>query len=96
MSKGKGIKKTTLVIGMDIGWECNAMVVMNKGGEVLGRYPRFLTHGEGLSILLRQLRKRRGDADSLEEEVLFKKVRKFSVCLVQASFPVNPLKRKAF
>ncbi|MDE2028684.1 MAG: IS110 family transposase [Candidatus Omnitrophica bacterium] len=34
------ITKKTLIIGMDIGSEFNAMALMNEAGEVIGRYPK--------------------------------------------------------
>ncbi len=47
VAKRKRIRKTTLVIGMDIGCEFNAMVLMNKEGEVLGRYPKIYNSRRG-------------------------------------------------
>ncbi len=53
MSKGKGIEKTTLVSRMDIGCDCNAMVLMNKGGEVVGRYPRIYNTRKGFDYFVK-------------------------------------------
>ena len=41
------IKKTTLVVGLDIGDEHNAMGLMSKDGEVLGRYPKIYNSRKG-------------------------------------------------
>jgi len=41
------IKKTTLVVGMDIGNEHNAMGLMNRDGEILGKYPKVYNSREG-------------------------------------------------
>ena len=41
LARRQRIKGTTLVVGMDIGCEFNAMGLMNKEGEVLGRYPKI-------------------------------------------------------
>jgi transposase len=35
------ISKNTLIVGMDIGSEFNAVALMNEVGEVLGRYPKI-------------------------------------------------------
>jgi len=41
------IKKTTLVVGLDIGDEHNAMGLMNKDGDILGRYPKIFNSRKG-------------------------------------------------
>ena len=41
------ISKTTLIVGMDIGSEFNAMGLMNEVGEVVGRYPKIYNSREG-------------------------------------------------
>lgn len=41
------ISKSTLIVGMDIGSEFNAMALMNEAGEVLGRYPKIYNSREG-------------------------------------------------
>ena len=47
IARRQRIKRTTLVIGMDIGNEFNAMCLMNKEGEVLGKYPRIYNTRKG-------------------------------------------------
>ncbi len=41
------IKTTTLVVGIDIGSEFNAVALMNKAGEVIGRYPKVYNSRKG-------------------------------------------------
>ncbi len=41
VERRQNINKNTLIIGMDIGSEFNAMALMNEAGEVLGRYPKI-------------------------------------------------------
>ena len=41
------ITKTTLIVGLDIGSEFNAMAMMNEAGEVLGKYPKVYNSREG-------------------------------------------------
>lgn len=43
------IKETTLVIGLDIGNDFNAMGLMNKEGAVLGRYPKIYNSRQGFN-----------------------------------------------
>jgi transposase len=47
ITRRQRIKKTTLVIGLDIGCEFNAMCLMNQEGEVLGTYPRIYNSRKG-------------------------------------------------
>jgi transposase len=47
------IKRTTLVIGMDIGNEFNAMCLMNKDGEVLGKYSRIYNSRNGFDYFVK-------------------------------------------
>jgi transposase len=47
LARRQRIKKTTLVIGMDIGCEFNAMGLMNKEGKVLGRYHKLYNSRRG-------------------------------------------------
>jgi transposase len=47
--KRQRIKKSTLVAGMDVGCEFNALVLMNKEGEVLGRYPKIYNSRKGFN-----------------------------------------------
>jgi len=41
------ITKTTLIVSLDIGSEFNAMALMNKEGEILGRYPKIYNSRRG-------------------------------------------------
>jgi len=41
------IKRTTLVVGVDIGSTFNAVALMNKEGEVLGKYPKVYNSRKG-------------------------------------------------
>ncbi len=64
------IKRTTLVIGMDIGNEFNAMCLMNKEGEVLGKYPRIYNSRKGFDFFLKiieAMKKKKGLKDVLIE-----------------------------
>lgn len=57
------IKRTTLVIGMDIGNEFNAMCLMNKEGEVLGKYPKIYNSRRGFdyfSQIVDTIKKKKG------------------------------------
>ncbi|MDI6891279.1 MAG: transposase, partial [Thermodesulfovibrionales bacterium] len=47
------IKRTTLVIGLDIGNEFNAMCLMNKEGEVLSKYPRLYNTRKGFDYFVK-------------------------------------------
>jgi transposase len=47
------IKRTTLVVGMDIGAQFNAMALMNKEGEVFGEYPKIYNSHEGFDYFVR-------------------------------------------
>ena len=44
VEKRQRITNKTLIVGMDIGCEFNAMCLMNKEGTVLGRYPNSSLH----------------------------------------------------
>lgn len=50
IAKRQRVKRTTLVIGMDIGNEFNAMCMMNKEGEVLSKYPRIYNTRKGFDF----------------------------------------------
>jgi transposase len=50
--KRQRIKKSTLVAGIDIGCEFNALVLMNKEGEVLGRYPKIYNSRKGFNYFV--------------------------------------------
>ena len=47
VEKRQKIKKTTLVVGLDIGSKFNAMGLMNKSGDILGRYPKIFNSRRG-------------------------------------------------
>ncbi len=47
------IKKTTLVIGLDIGCEFNAMSTMDKEGNVLGKYPKIYNTRKGFEYFVK-------------------------------------------
>ena len=67
-AKRERIKKTTLVIGMDIGCNSNAMVLMNQGGDVVGRYPRIDNTREGFNYfekVVEETKAKRGFKDVL-------------------------------
>ncbi|NIN92183.1 IS110 family transposase, partial [bacterium] len=51
--KRQRIKKMTLVVGVDIGKEFNAVGLMNKEGEVLGRYPKVYNSRTGFEYFVR-------------------------------------------
>lgn len=50
IAKRRRIKRTTLVVGMDIGNGFNAMCLMNKEGEVLGKYPWIYNTRKGFDF----------------------------------------------
>ena len=57
------INKRTLIAGMDIGSEFNAMALMNEAGEVLGRYPKINNSREGFEYFkkaVEQVKKKAG------------------------------------
>jgi len=57
------INKNTLIVGMDIGSEFNAMALMNEAGEVLGRYPKIHNSREGFEYFkngIEQVKKKAG------------------------------------
>jgi transposase len=47
------VKETTLIVGVDIGKEFNAVGFMNKEGEVLGRYPKVYNSRAGFDYFVR-------------------------------------------
>ncbi len=68
IAKRQRIKRTTLVIGMDIGNEFNAMCLMNKDGEVLSKYPRIYNTRKGFNFFSRVIedtKKKKGFRDVL-------------------------------
>jgi transposase len=57
VEKRQRIKKTTLVVGLDIGREFNAMGLMNKAGEILGRYPKIYNSRKGFEYFKKIIEK---------------------------------------
>ena len=51
------INKSTLIVGMDIGSEFNAMALMNEAGEVLGRYPKIYNSRAGFEYFTKEIDK---------------------------------------
>jgi transposase len=51
--KRQRVKGTTLILGIDIGKEFNAIAFMNKEGEVLGRYPKVYNSRAGFDFFVR-------------------------------------------
>lgn len=49
------IKKTTLVVGVDIGLEFNAVALMNKEGAVFGEYPKIYNSREGFDYFVQRV-----------------------------------------
>lgn len=47
VEKRQRITEATLIVGIDIGCEFNAMCLMNKEGTVLGRYPKIYNSRKG-------------------------------------------------
>jgi len=57
------ISKSTLIVGMDIGSEFNAVALMNEAGEILGRYPKVYNSREGFEYFkkgIEQAKKKAG------------------------------------
>jgi len=55
------IKKTTLVMGIDIGDDFNAVAYMHKEGNVLAKYPQIYNSRDGIDKFVRiteELKKR--------------------------------------
>jgi len=68
VEKRQRIKDTTLVVGMDIGSEFNAMALMNKRGEILGRYPKIYNSRKGFDYfteVIDKIKSRNGTEDVL-------------------------------
>ena len=55
VEKRQRIKRTTLVVGVDIGSEFNAVALMSKEGEVLGEHPKVYNTRKGFDYFF-QLR----------------------------------------
>jgi hypothetical protein len=47
VEKRQRITTVTLIVGMDIGCEFNAMCLMSKEGTVLGKYPKIYNSRKG-------------------------------------------------
>lgn len=68
IEKRQRISNKTLVIGIDIGSEFNAVCLMDKEGNVLGRYPKIYNSRKGFDYfhrIVEQARKKYGFADVL-------------------------------
>lgn len=52
VEKRQRITTATLIVGMDVGCESNAMCLMNKEGTVLGRYPKIYNSRKGFDYFL--------------------------------------------
>lgn len=59
VAKRQKIKKTTLVVGLDIGSEFNAMGLMNKAGEILGKYPKIYNSRAGFEYFKNTIERKR-------------------------------------
>src|SRR5947209_1020963 len=61
--KRQRIKKRTLVVGVDIGSEFNAVALMSKEGEVFGEYPKVYNSRKGFEYfvqVIEEVRRRAG------------------------------------
>jgi len=68
VEKRQRITEATLVTGMDIGCEFNAMCLMNKEGTVLGRYPKIYNSRKGFDYfhgVIESMKKKYGFTDVL-------------------------------
>lgn len=67
VEKRQRITDATLVIGMDIGCEFNAMCLMSKEGTILGRYPKIYNSRKGFDYFhgVVESMKKRGFTDVL-------------------------------
>ncbi len=66
VEKRQRITNTTLIVGMDIGCEFNAMCLMNKEGTVFGRYPKIYNSRKGFDYfhtVIETIKKKYGLAD---------------------------------
>ncbi|MHC4397656.1 MAG: IS110 family RNA-guided transposase [Planctomycetota bacterium] len=54
--KRQRISRATLVAGMDIGNKFNAMVLMNKEGKILGRYPKVYNSRNGFDYFTKVIK----------------------------------------
>jgi transposase len=53
LERRQKIKRTTLVVGVDIGREYNAICCMNKEGKVLGKYPKVYNSRAGFDYFVK-------------------------------------------
>ena len=61
--KRQRIKKTTLVVGVDIGSDFNAVALMSKEGEVFGQYPKVYNSRQGFEYfvqVIEQVKRKKG------------------------------------
>lgn len=68
VQKRQRIRNTTMVIGMDIGSEFNAMCLMDKEGTVFGRYPKIYNSRKGFDyfhIIIERMKTKHGFTDIL-------------------------------
>jgi transposase len=68
VEKRQRIRSTTMIIGMDIGSEFNAMCLMDKGGTVVGRYPKIYNSRKGFDYfhaIIEQMKTKHGLTDVL-------------------------------
>jgi transposase len=66
VEKRQRITTATLIVGMDIGCEFNAMCLMNKEGTILGRYPKIYNSRKGFDYfhaVIETTKKRYGFTD---------------------------------
>ena len=59
VSRRQRITKSTLIVGLDIGSAFNAMALMDKTGEVMGRYPEVFNSRKGFEYFQRMIEKQR-------------------------------------
>jgi hypothetical protein len=57
LERRQRIRKTTLVVGMDIGCEFNAVGMMNKDGKILGKYPKIYNSRLGFNYFTNVIEK---------------------------------------
>lgn len=53
VARGQRIKRSTLVVGVDIGRQYNAVGFMNKEGKVLGKYPKMYNSRQGFDYFVK-------------------------------------------
>jgi activator of 2-hydroxyglutaryl-CoA dehydratase len=68
MEKRQRIGRHTLVIGIDIGSEFNAVCLMDKEGEAFGQYPKIFNSRKGFDYfhtIVEKAKRKRGFTDVL-------------------------------